>query len=63
MTPNALWNERTVRTRRFLEVRLPDLPLNAELDAESASGELAECVRDDPEWDEYPDEEDANAKK
>lgn len=42
---------------------LRDLPLNTELDAESTGGKLAECVRDDPKWDEHADEEDEDAEE
>ena len=40
-----------------------DLPLNTELDTESTSGKLAECVWDDPERDEYSDQEDEDTEK
>ena len=40
---------------------LRDLPLNPELDAESTGGKLAECVREDPKWNERADEEDEDA--
>lgn len=42
---------------------LHDLPLNTELDAESAGGKLAECVREDPKWNERSDEEDEDAEE
>ena len=46
-----------------LEANLRDLPLNAKLDAESTSGELAKCTRDDPERNEHSDDAKANTKK
>ena len=57
MEPENCQNQKTSRGELCV------LPLNAKLYAESTSGELAECVRDDPERDEYPDKEDANAEK
>lgn len=39
------------------------LPLNAELDAESAGGKLAERIRDDPKRDENSNEEDKDTDK
>lgn len=39
------------------------LPLNAELDAESASGELAERSWDDPKRNEHSDKENKDAGK
>jgi len=33
------------------------------LDAESTGGESAECIRDDPERNKHPDEENKNAEK
>ena len=40
---------------------LRDLPLNAELDAEGASGKFAERAWDDPERDEHSNEEHEDA--
>ena len=50
-----------IRTGTLLEVQLGDLPLNAKLNAESTSGELAERIWDDPERDERSNEEDKDA--
>ena len=38
------------------------LPLNAKLHPESPSGEFAEGVRDDPEWDKHPNDGDEDAE-
>jgi len=51
------------QNRNISRVGSRDLPLNTKLDTESTGGELAECFRDDPEWDKYPDEQDANSGK
>ena len=47
----------------LLEASLRDLPLNAELDAESTGRKLAERAWDDPERDEYSDKEHEDAGK
>lgn len=39
------------------------LPLDAELDAKSTGGKLAERIRDDPKRDEHTDEEDEDTGK
>jgi len=44
-------------------VQLRDLPLNAKLNAESTSGELAECIRDDPERDKRSNKENEDAER
>lgn len=51
-----------VRTGKLDNVDLRDLPLNAELDAEGTCGKFAECIRDDPKWDEKSDEKDKDAE-
>jgi hypothetical protein len=55
-------NQQSVRIRTFLE-RLYNLPLNTELNAESASGELSECIRNDPERNEHSSEENGNTRR
>ena len=40
-----------------------DLPLDTKLDPKSTSGEFAERVWDDPEWNEQSDEADENTEK
>jgi hypothetical protein len=62
MTPHALTKQNR-QNQTLLDTKLCDLPLNAELDAESTSCELAECAREDPEWNECSDEKDEDAKK
>ena len=59
MTPNVLPNQRSVRIRALLE-SLCDLPLDTELNKESPGGELAECMWNDPERNEHPNEENKN---
>jgi len=59
-TPHALTSNQNQNISRSA---LCDLPLNAKLNAESTSGELAEGIRDDPERNERSDEEDENAAR
>ena len=59
-TPIALQNQQSVRN--VPRERLCNLPLNTELNAESAGGELAECIRNDPERDEHSGEEDRDTR-
>ena len=61
-TPNALRNRQSVRIRTPLGSSC-DLPLNTELNTESAGGELAECIWNDPERDEHSGEEHRNTRK
>ena len=61
-TPNALRKRQSVRIRTSLG-KSCDLPLNTELNAESAGGELAECIWNDPERNENSGEEHGNARE
>ena len=58
-----IYKTNSVRTRPLHEMGLGDLPLNTKLDAESAGGKLAECMRKNPERNEHPNEEKGNARK
>lgn len=60
ITPQALNENKHDSERQSYVI---SLPLNAELDAESTGGKLAERAWDDPKWDEYTDEEDEDAVK
>lgn len=40
-----------------------DLPLNTKLNPESAGRELVKCIRDDPERNEHPNQEDRDTRK
>jgi hypothetical protein len=61
-TPNAL-RSTNCKLDGTLSGDLRDLPLNTELNPESAGGELVECIRDDPERDEHSNEEDRSTRK
>lgn len=61
MTPNALRKRQSVRIRKSLGSWC-DLPLNTELNAESSSGELSECIWNDPERNENSSEEHRNTR-
>ena len=62
ITPSVL-TKPSRRSRNSFQRKLRNLPLDAKLNEESTSGELAECIRDDPERNEHSDEEDENAEK
>ena len=61
-TPNALRNQQSVRIRTLLE-SLSSLPLDTELNKESAGGELAKCIRNNPERNERSNEKNRSTGK
>lgn len=61
-TPHALTRP-SGQNQNTPERELCDLPLNTKLETESTSGELAECIRDDPERNERSDEKDKDTGK
>ena len=62
--PNTLWEKQAVKKPGHLPERIRmNLPLNTELDPKSASGELAECVWDNPERNKQSNKTDEDSRE